>query len=212
MSGTVPATITVTAIGREHQIATGTLPQSSLDALLRRGLQHFLGNEQAAKVSGAKAKRAEEVASRAKLIAANDPAAVTAGPLAPHTEAELSDLANGFIQAALATMTEGTMGQGRGPAAPKVDPLTAAMNAIALRHVRVLMKANDLTANKQGEVKFANGTTLTLADMTARRLASPEHGPAIRKEAEKELASRDREAKALGKVAAEAQDVLSLLG
>jgi ABC-type hemin transport system substrate-binding protein len=88
-------------------------------------------------------------------------------------------------------MLAGTLGTRT--SGPRVDPLTATMQGIAKREVLTVLKANSIKPPKGDEVvTFANGATKTMADMIATRLAHPEHGAKIKKEAEGHIRELDR--------------------
>lgn len=169
------------------------LPQASLVAMLRRGVSHFLGSEQASKVTGRFKPDAD-----GKL-----PEGVVDTP--ENREAYKAEC----VAKAIAALIEGTVGVStRGPA---LDPIEKVMRGIAKAQVITVLKANNIAVPKKSAdaIKFANGDEFTMDQLIERRLAHAEKGPLIRKEAEKEMAKRKKEAEALAaKVQGEALDDL----
>lgn len=171
----------------EHSFDFAKLPPASQRKLIQGGFAHYLGSEQASKVSGYFKDNPEEdtAEARAKM------------------KADLQ-------AAAMAALLDGTVGEhSRGPAK---DPLEAIMEGIAKRDINALLKANGLSFTKDPKatkeaplpriVTFANGSTRTMEEMVAKRLA--DHGETIKAEAQKELAAREKAAKKAAETAAKA--------
>lgn len=156
----------------ETTVDFSTLPAKSQEALAKRGLTHFLGNEQAAKVSGWKAKFAED----------NN----GAEPGADEISAKKAE----YVLNAVKALMEGTVGTAtRGPAA---DPIDAEMDRIAKREISIVLKSNGAKFSGKGDervVTFANGEKFTMEQLVERRLANVEYAPRIRKEAEKAISN-----------------------
>lgn len=154
-------------------IDTAKFAPTSIDAMVRRGVAHYLGNEMASKVAAweeNQKKAGVEVTDEAK-----------AGMKAQFQLEGLEALESGTV---------GTSSRG-----PRVDPITAATAAIAKREVIDVLKANNLKAPKGEEgITFPNGQVKTMADMIAGRIAHPDHGPRIAKEAAKKVADDERKA------------------
>lgn len=154
------------------------LPQTTLVAMLRRGVSHFLGSEQASKVT-ARFKPDEK---------GNLPEGVVDTPEA--REAFKAEC----VAKAIEAMTAGTVGVStRGPT---LDPIEKVMRGIAKAQVLNVLRENKIAVPKKSEdaIKFPNGDAFTMAQLIDRRLAHAEKGPLIRKEAEKEMAKRAKEA------------------
>lgn len=152
---------------------TAALPPASLDAMIRRGLNHYFGNEQSAKVTAFKDKFTKEN---------------------PGTEASPEAIAAfqaEIIGAALEALNSGNVGTSvRGP---RVEPQEAAELAIAKREVTDILRANGIKPPKGDEaVQFADGTTKTMAQMVAKRREN--FGDRIAKEAAKVIAEQRRKA------------------
>ena len=149
-----------------HSIHIESLPATSLEALLRRGISHYLGNEQAAKVSN---RKADYQAKHGE-----------------HPEEELVASWKEEIQtAAVSKLVAGTIGQ-HAPRAPSVDPVEREAAKIATAEVRMILTKNGIKPPKKGEpVTFKNGSQATLEELVARRLANPAEGERIMKEAAK---------------------------
>lgn len=158
-----------------HEIDFGALPETSVRALLSRGLTHFLGSEQASKVKAHKDKYLEEH----KVELSDD---------------EVSVVKADFVAKAIEALRLGTIGQRA--VGITIDPLEKAMEKIAKAQVLDILRANGIKTPKKDEaVKFANGTEKTLDEMIEGRLAK--NGEAIEKEAKKVLADAKRKAEAL---------------
>lgn len=156
-----------------HQIDPATLPETSIDALLRRGVSHFLGNEQASKLTA-------WVEAQAKL----DP------PVTPSDEAKASRKAE-LVAEAIAALAAGTIGTR--VAGPKVSPIESVMRGIAKQEVTDTLRANKLSFPTGDKVVvFPNGDKFDGKTLVDRRLAK--HGERIRKEAEAEMRRRAKAA------------------
>lgn len=160
-----------------HVMDTANFPPATIDALLRRGLSHVLGNEAASKVSAwedAETKRRAENGG------------------APITDDEKSARKNEFQLALIEAMNSGTLGQSnRGP---RIDPVEAARQAIAKREVIDVLRGAGLKQPKgDAKVKFADGQEFTMGELVNRRL--DKHGERITREAQKHVAELERKAK-----------------
>jgi hypothetical protein len=165
-----------------HEIDTDKLPAESIAALVRRGISHYLGNEQAAKVTA--------------WVEAHIKANSGANPTDEAKAAAKAD----FIAKALSVMLSGEMGTR--VSGPRVEPIEAARNSIAKAEVLAILRSAGIKPPKGDEaVKFGDGTEKTLAAMIATRLGN--HADRIEKEAAKRLADQARVAKA-AKAAVEA--------
>ena len=171
-----------------HTIDLTTLPDASIHSLIRKGLTHFRGNEQASKVTTwAKKQTAEGTAPTEEDIAAK--------------KAE-------FVKSALEALTAGTIGirERAEGGTPKATPIEKLMNEIAKEQVIELLAGNKKKfPTKKETLKFGDGSELTGADLIARRLSNPKFGPAIRAEAEKRLKAQQR---AIEKAKLESEDEL----
>jgi hypothetical protein len=163
------------------------VPQASLEALLRKGVTHYLGNEQASKVTAWKQKTADERAAEAKKNGTE---------AAPVTDAEIEAKKAEFEAAALAAIYDGEIGAGRGP---RLDPVERELRALIDQHIANTLAGNGIKFPKnrklpaEGEViEFANGQTRTLEQM--RENVQKTHGERLKKDAEKRV--KDLNAKA----------------
>lgn len=173
-----------------------TLPETSVMAMLRRGVSHFFGSEMASKVVAAF--KVDEETGKTKC------------GLDDTEENRAAKLAE-FRAAAFDAIVAGTVGISiRGPA---VDPITKVINRIARNEVSDLLTHNKLkTPRKADETVEIGGVAYTMEQLIARRLDPT--GPAgkdkdgvlhvdrITKLATKELADK---AKAAEKAAAKAK-------
>lgn len=152
------------------------LPAQSVKAILSRGVTHFLGNEQSAKVgpNSSWATKFEKENSRKP------------------TEADIDAQKAVNLENALRALNEGTIGTTRGP---KLDPVEAEMDRIAEREVwDTLAGANLTKKNKkpkdEDEFTFANGDKFTFETLVSRRLEK--HADRIKSAAEKKVAAEKK--------------------
>lgn len=173
-----------------HVINVDALPHTSILALVRRGLSHYLGNEQASKLTAWKQRDENKSA----------------------TDEQVAGHKASLVQAAIEALTAGTVGI-RAPRQPSIDPVEREMERIALREVSAVLKANGLKMPKgEATVTFGTGegqTMLTQDDLVERRLTK--HGDRIRKEAEAEIKRKAREAKKVADTVAGADAASELL-
>ncbi len=188
----------------KHTVDTDNLPPASISAMFRRGLSHFLGSEQASKVT-----------------AYFDPDRKLAeGETRLDDTPENREIVKVDFQAkALDALLAGTVGVStRGPAA---DPIETEIARIARREVGdVLKKSGVKPPKKSGDTVTIGGAAYTMDQLVARRLdpASPAgvdkktgvaHIERITKEARKVMDDKAKAAKkAAEKVADEVADTL----
>ncbi len=181
----------------KHTVDFATVPPQSLTAMLRRGVSHFLGSEQASKVT-----------------AYFDPDRKLAdGETRLDDTPENREIVKADFQAkAVDALLAGTVGMStRGPAA---DPIETEINRIARREVGDILKKSGVKPPKKAdETVTIGGTAYTLEQLIARRLDpnSPagvdkktgvSHVDRITKEAKKVM---DDKAKAAAKAAAKVE-------
>lgn len=151
-----------------------TIPQASLISFARKGVAHYLGNEQASKVSAAKAKAAEETKDEAGNVV----------PGRALSDDEIAKLKADFREVALRAMNEGTMGLG-GSRGPVKDPYETQLARLAAESVKATLKQHLIKPPKGDEaVTFADGTKRTMAEMIEKRLGG-EAGDGLRRAARK---------------------------
>lgn len=177
--------------GDKIAVDTATLPAVSNEALIKKGWSHYMGNEQASKVTAWKAKL--EAGTPAE---GDKPAVAGRTPTADEIEAKKAE----FQATALKALQEGTVGVSvaRGPA---VSPEETVMRQLARAEVTAILKDAGLKVPAGDKVvKFGDGQEFTMAALIARRL-EPEadgrayaHGGRLKAEAAKELKRREREA------------------
>ncbi len=184
----------------ETELDFNTLPAASLVAMLRRGVSHFLGSEQASKVTGlfkpdaegnVKATVADTEENRAKALAE-------------------------FRASAIAALQAGTVGVSvRGPS---VDPISAIINRLAKAEIKVVLGNMKLKAPAKAEdtIELPDGSKVTMAQLIARRLDSTgpagidkktgvAHADRLKKEAEKIAAEQKKKN---DKMLAQAEDAV----
>lgn len=147
------------------------LAATSIQSLIKKGLNHFLGNEQSAKTGPSSKWYKDHVKDSG------------AEPTDEQVDAALAEFRKGAIEALYA----GTVGvSSRGP---KVDPMTAALQHFARESVKETLVASGIKIPKGNEqVTFADGTVRTMAEMIQKRIDSPKFGPAIADAAKKKIA------------------------
>ncbi len=175
-----------------------TLPQASLVAMLRRGVSHYFGSEQASKVTAYFDPDHDDAANRPDSKEARDAKKVE------------------FQSNAYDALVAGTVGVSvRGPS---VDPITTIINRLAKAEVKTILGQFKLKYPVKADetVELPDGSKVTGAQLIARRL--DKDGPAgvdkktgvahidrLRKEAEKiAKAQADKNAKML----AQAEDAV----
>lgn len=156
-----------------QNVDPNTWPEASLDAMLRRGFAHFMGNEQASKVTAHFADK-------------------------PDASDDVKAAYKADCQAAaIKALAEGTVGSNmRGPKGTAVETI---QRDLAVKEIKAILKQNGLsmpTGDKK--VKFGDGTELTQKELVERRLAK--HGERLMAEAQKEIAAQERKAKQAGGV------------
>lgn len=169
-----------------HKLDTANFHPTAIEAMVKRGISHYLGNEMASKVTAWVESENKE---RAK--------AIPPGPAV--SDAEKDSKKNEFQLAAISALANGSIGQSnRGP---RVDPLAGQMQAIAKREVLDTLKANNIKPPKGDDiVTFGDGATRTMGQMVEKRIAL--QGARIEAEAKKHLAELARKAEKAKKEAA----------
>lgn len=191
-----------------HTVDFATLPPASLLAMVNRGFAHFLGNEVASKVTAAKAKWAETLAA-ALAVPESDrtPDHVKAIEEGEMGEAQIEELKMALRNAAVKALVDGTVGV-REPGQPKASPLEVEIRKIATGLVREKLIANGLkvpTGDKT--LTFPNGAAYTMAQLVDRQI--DQKGKEIEATAIKNIAARDRAAKALAATVGGLDDLLA---
>lgn len=137
-----------------HQFDFATLPQTSMVAMLRRGVAHFMGSEQASKVTG-QFKPDAEGKTKSDL---------------PDTEENRAAALAEFQAKAYDAMLAGTVGVSvRGPS---VDPISKIIDRLARKEVRDVLTANGVKPPKKADdiVTMPDGQKFTMDQLVARRL------------------------------------------
>lgn len=135
----------------EHKLDFAALPQASLVAMLRRGVSHYLGSEQASKVTAYFDPEKDE-------------------PVADNSPEAKAKVKAEFVAKAVDALLAGTVGVSvRGPA---VNPIQVIIYRLARKEVLDVLRASGTKPPKKAEdkVKFANGSEFTLAELVERRL------------------------------------------
>jgi len=170
---------------------TAKFHPTSIDAMIRRGVSHYLGNEMASKVVA--------WAESQNKVRADEATKAGKATYVPVSDDEKQAQKEIYQAEALVALEAGTVGvSNRGP---RVDPLVALMVSIARREVVDTLKANGIKPPKGSDiVTFGDGATRTMEQMVEKRLAN--HGPRIESEAKKHLAELAHKAEKVKKEAA----------
>lgn len=166
------------------EIDFAKVPHTSLVAMLRRGVSHYFGSEQASKVSG-KYKPADDGSLGEGVV--------------DTAENRAADL-QAFREKALENLLAGTVGVSiRGP---QVDPVEKIARGIARKEVQGILAAHNVKWPKKAEdtVSLPDGSKVTADQLIDRRLAK--EGERIMKEAKKIADQKAREAKKAAEAAA----------
>lgn len=189
----------------KHTVDTANLPEASISAMFRRGLSHFLGSEQASKVT-----------------AYFDPDRKLAeGETRLDDTPENREIVKADFQAkALDALLAGTVGVStRGPS---VDPIETEINRLARGEVHDILKASGVKPPKKADDTVEiGGTKYTTDQLIARRLdpASPAgvdkktgvpHIDRLTKAAQKVMADKAKAAAKKAEAAKEAGGVEAL--
>lgn len=190
----------------ERQFDFTKLPQPTLVAMLRRGVSHYLGSEQASAVQT----KMEKAIAEAGTDGDAEKAKARATQLAEMSTADRKAAFKAFRDAnpelvakwhaetqaeAIADMEAGKVGTSvRGPS---VDPLTTVVNRLGKAEVVNVLKANKTAIPKKAEdvIEFPNGDKFTVAQLVERRKLHAEHGPRLVKEAKAVITAQERAAK-----------------
>lgn len=189
----------------EQTFDFAALPHTTLMAMAKRGVAHYLGNEFNAATLG------QEVAN---IVSHDDPEVQKANRakwdamstaerkerLKAYRDAN-PDAVKAIYDAEMAErvrdMAEGKVGISvRGPS---VDPLTAIMQRLAKARVVNILKALKVAVPKKAEdiVAFADGQAFTMAELVSRQLAKPDVKAAVEKEARKVMADQAKAVKSV---------------
>lgn len=160
------------------------LPDTSIRAMLSRGLTHFFGSEVASRVKARTDKFAED----------NKESGLKWGDdeIAQEKKTVLGEFVTKLLDGSVGVRAVGIT----------VDPVETLIARKARKSVEDTLRANGIKVPKKDEpVTFPNGTTKTMADMIAARLVATNkatgkvYGDEFRKEAEAEV-KRQAKAKA----------------
>lgn len=173
----------------DFSVDTASLPEPSVIALIRRGLAHFLGNEQ-----------------RAKLAAWSEAWAKEHDGKAPTDEDKAAKIAE-LQSAALQALRDGTVGTR--VMGPRQDPVEALMASMAKAEIVSQLKANGVKVPRKTEdtIQLADAT-VTILQLVEMRVARD--GERLRKEATKVLRDRAKQAEAAKAKATAAGGAVSL--
>lgn len=171
-----------------HSIDPATLPEASVNALLTKGLAHFLGNEQASKIT---ARIVSELKLEDSVVGDVRKAAITAYRAA--NPKHVSDWTAEVVKEALGKLSAGTVGVStRGPTGTKLDTVVRALAKAEVVSILSAMSPSVKFPKGEEKVAFPDGNAFTGDELIARRLAK--HGERLTKEGEKKMADDARKA------------------
>jgi hypothetical protein len=181
----------------------GKLPEASRNALLARGFAHFLGNEQASKVTS---RIRQAIVEGTDANASDVTREQVEGFRTSHPD-RVSAIAQACLAEALKALDEGTIGTRTSSGGKPVDPVQAEVNRLAKDKIMVILKANGIKIPKGEGTITHNGKELAMADLVAAQIAK--NGDALHAQAVKNLAAKQRE---LAKAKAETSELADALG
>ena len=161
-----------------HVINPDTLPPKSVEALIKRGLTHYLGNEQAAKVSGW---ITDQIPDSDTMSKEQRKAAIKA-----FRESNTNDVTaktNAVVAAAVAALTEGTIGV-RAVAGPKADPVEKVMRELAIAKIAENLAKAGLKVPSGSKTVTIGDAAYTRDELVSRQFARDEAGYRAKAEAE----------------------------
>ncbi len=184
----------------ETTLDFNTLPQASLVAMLRRGVSHFLGSEQASKVTG--------------MFKPGEDGSLKEGVI--DTDENRAKALAEFRANAIEALKAGTVGVSvRGPT---VDPISVIINRLAKAEIKTVLGKMKLKAPIKAEdtIELPDGSKVTMAQLIARRLdptgpagvdkkTGIAHADRLKKEAEKVAAEQKKKN---DKLEAQAEDAV----
>jgi hypothetical protein len=163
----------------------GKLPQASVAALLSRGFAHYMGNEQAAKVSARIGKALSEGKPDTYEPTRDEYAAFRTG-----NAAQVNAWKAEIIAEALKALDEGTVGVRAPGAGVSRDPVESGMRRIARVEVTKILKDQGLKVPTGEKTVHLGEADFTMDDLIDRRIVK--HGERIRKESEQAIAAEAR--------------------
>jgi hypothetical protein len=162
----------------DYTVDTDKLPEKSLAALIKRGLTHYLGNEQSSKTRAWEKAQKDEDGNEVEVS----------------DEAKAAKLAEcqAKAHAALLDGTVGTITRG-----PGKDPVEAEIERQARAKIRETLKANGIKFSGEGDERTVTlkGEAFTMDQLVERQIAN--NGEALRRDAEKALKAKAKRAESL---------------
>lgn len=191
----------------KYTVDFDALPTTSKKAMASRGITHFLGNEQNAKLTNWKQKQFTEMWLKEKSEAASDEVIASAKAQDKNfglTDETIASQFKIFCDEAYEKLLAGEVGI-RSVNAIVVDPVEKIVNRLAKADVLTILAANGLKAPKGDEaITFANGTKRTMAEMLSKRIELK--GDEFTKLANREIAAKHK-ALAAAKASSVADDL-----
>lgn len=177
-----------TFVGGNITVDVTKLPQTSIDAMLRRGFQHYFGNEQSSKVTTFKEKFETE------------------NKRAP-TQDEVDAKRKEFYATAVTALQSGTVGQ-RANGMPKVTPFEKILYRLAFNEVAGILEKSNIKVPKGEETVVVQGKPWTIDELVERHLEK--NSEKFDKAAQAEVKKLERERAAKAKAREEAANTGSL--
>jgi hypothetical protein len=166
-------TITGTFDFNGTTIDFASLPEPSLVAMIRRGLAHYLGNEQASKITGKiRTAISTELSTPDHEVNQVDVTKEQVAAFRLSNSIQVEEWKAEVEAAALAALAAGTVGQSvRGPSAPKLDPLAAEIRRIAKEHVKAALKKAGIAFPTGEKTVSLGGKEYTAEELVSRAIA-----------------------------------------
>ncbi len=162
-----------------HVVDFATVPPQSVTAMLRRGFSHFLGSEQASKVTAYFDPDRKLAEGEARL---------------EDTEENRQKVKADYQAKAVDALLAGTVGMStRGPS---IDPITTVINRLARAEVGNILKASGVKPPKKAEDTVEiGGQKFTMEQLVSRRLdPTKPYAERLGKEAAKIVADQAKKA------------------
>lgn len=189
----------------DYEVDESRVPATVVNRLLGRAITHILNNECASHVLGR--------TKRAIVGSGGDTKTVTDGMLETFRASNGEQIAaweHEFRTGKIAAIYDGTLSV-RVARGPSRDPIETAMRVIARDEAKIMLKKAGVKWPTGDDTVEVRGRAVTGDDIIDGRLAHAEHGPRIRKLAERKVADDKRLAKAVAD-ATGGDDALADLG
>lgn len=170
-----------------YEVDETAIPDGVKARLLNSAFAHIMSNEASSHVVG-QIRQALKNGGKASDVSTEQVKSFRENAT---NEAKIAEWEDSFRKAKVAAILDGTLAV-RVARAPTRDPIEAAMRAIAKLEVTAVLKAHGAAFPKKDETVAIGDAELDGDTLVDRRLAHHEHGPRIRKAAERKVAEDQR--------------------